>query len=61
MNVLFVVFPLALVLSAFAVVAFLWAVRKGQFDDLTTPALRVLTDEQPCRPQAPSARPRTGA
>ena len=40
MNVLFIVFPLALLLSGFAVVAFLWAVRKGQFDDLTTPALR---------------------
>jgi cbb3-type cytochrome oxidase maturation protein len=45
MTVLYVVFPVALLLSAFAVVAFLWAVRRGQFDDLTTPALRVLTDD----------------
>jgi cbb3-type cytochrome oxidase maturation protein len=51
MNVLFIVFPLALVLSGVSVVAFLWAVRKGQFDDLTTPALRVLTDETRHRPE----------
>jgi cbb3-type cytochrome oxidase maturation protein len=27
-------------------VAFVWAVRSGQFDDTTTPALRVLLDER---------------
>ena len=58
MTVLFLVFPLALLLSAFAVLAFLWAVHKGQFDDLATPALRVLTDDcsrterEPSQPQS---------
>lgn len=45
MTVIFVVLPLAVVFSALAVGAFLWATRRGQFDDLTTPALRVLHDE----------------
>lgn len=61
MNVLYVVFPLALSLSGVAVVAFLWATRRGQFDDLTTPALRILTDEQKAsKPGSPfpSASPR---
>ena len=34
MSVLYVVLPLALALAAFAVIAFIWAVRSGQMDDL---------------------------
>ena len=45
MNVLFVVVPLALILVGGAIAAFLWAVRRGQFDDLVTPAVRALHDE----------------
>jgi cbb3-type cytochrome oxidase maturation protein len=44
-TVLFVVLPLAVLLSALAALAFAWATRRGQFDDLETPALRVLTDD----------------
>lgn len=45
MTVLFVVLPLALLLSALAALAFAWATRRGQFDDLETPAVRLLTDD----------------
>jgi len=45
MTVLFVVLPLAVVLSGLAAVAFAWAARRGQFDDLATPAVRLLSDE----------------
>jgi cbb3-type cytochrome oxidase maturation protein len=45
MSVLFVVLPLATLLSGIAAVAFLWATRSGQFDDLATPAVRLLCDE----------------
>jgi cbb3-type cytochrome oxidase maturation protein len=45
MTVLFVVLPLAVLLSALAAFAFAWATRRGQFDDLDTPAVRLLTDE----------------
>ena len=31
--------------AAFFLVAFIWAVRSGQFDDTTTPAVRVLLDD----------------
>jgi cbb3-type cytochrome oxidase maturation protein len=34
----------ALVAGGF-LAAFIWAVRSGQFDDTTTPAIRVLLDE----------------
>ncbi|MEM6325961.1 MAG: cbb3-type cytochrome oxidase assembly protein CcoS [Bacteroidota bacterium] len=45
MNVLYVLVPLALVLALGGVAAFRWAVRDGQFDDVDTPALRVLLDD----------------
>jgi len=45
MTVLFVVLPLAVVLSGLASLAFVWATRHGQFDDLDTPAVRLLCDE----------------
>jgi cbb3-type cytochrome oxidase maturation protein len=49
MTVLFVLVPLAL-LSAFgAVFGFLWATRTGQLDDLETPALRMLHDDEGVR------------
>jgi cbb3-type cytochrome oxidase maturation protein len=45
MSVLYIVFPLALVVVAFAVAAYVWATRSGQLDDLETPALRMLHDD----------------
>ncbi len=47
MNVLYVLVPLALGLALAGVAAFRWAVRDGQFDDVDTPALRVLIDDEP--------------
>lgn len=45
MNIIFVLIPLGLVLLAAAVLAFFWAVRDGQFDDLESPAWRILMDD----------------
>ncbi len=45
MSVVYVVLPLAFLVAAAAVAAFVWAVRSGQFDDVDTPAWRVLHDE----------------
>lgn len=45
MNVLILMIPMALLLGAGFVSAFLWATAKGQFDDLETPAHRMLLDE----------------
>lgn len=50
MSVIFVVLPLALLVVAAAVWAFVWATKRGQFDDLDTPAVRMLhDDEKPVR------------
>lgn len=45
MSVLYIVLPIALVLVGVAVFAFVWAARKGQFDDLETPAIRALHED----------------
>ncbi len=45
MNILYLLIPLGLVLVALMVWAFLWAVDKGQFDDLDTPAVQILLDD----------------
>ena len=46
MSVIFIVLPLAIVIVAAAVVAFVWSARSGQFDDLDTPAVRMLHDDE---------------
>lgn len=45
MPVLFIVVPIAVVFVTTMVVAFIWAAHRGQFDDLKTPAIRILADE----------------
>lgn len=45
MNILYFLLPMALFLGGIFLLAFFWAVRRGQFDDLETPAHRILFDE----------------
>ncbi|MHC5114397.1 MAG: cbb3-type cytochrome oxidase assembly protein CcoS [Planctomycetota bacterium] len=46
MSVIYIVFPIALIIAAAAVAAFLWAVKSGQMDDMDTPAMRMLHDDE---------------
>lgn len=46
MSILYLLVPLALVLAGAGVWGFLWAVRSGQFDDVETPAIRVLLEDE---------------
>lgn len=45
MNILYLLIPLGLLLLGLAVAAFFWAVRSGQFDDLDSPAMSVIMDD----------------
>lgn len=58
MNILLMLLPISLVLLGLAIASFAWAVRKGQFDDLDTPALDILDDAPP--KQRGDARAREG-
>jgi cbb3-type cytochrome oxidase maturation protein len=44
-NILYLLIPLGLVLVIIMVAAFFWATKSGQFDDLQTPALQILLDD----------------
>jgi cbb3-type cytochrome oxidase maturation protein len=45
MSVIYIVLPLAVVLAAAAVGAFIWSARNGQLDDLDGPPIRAAHDE----------------
>ena len=55
MTNLLMLIPVALVLGGIGLVAFLWALKSGQFDDLEGPAHRILfeDDEAPPRDRPP--------
>lgn len=45
MNILVILIPIALGLGVFFVTGFFWANNQGQFDDLETPAHKILFDD----------------
>lgn len=50
MNIIYVLIPLSVLLMVLAVGAFFWAVRNDQFDDLDTPALDILDEDEDSKP-----------
>lgn len=46
MSIIYVLLPVAVLLAIAAVIAFVLAVRSGQFDDLDTPAVRMLYEDE---------------
>ncbi len=45
MTILLFLVPLALALGLLALMAFLWALRSGQYEDLDGAAVRMLSDD----------------
>lgn len=56
MNIIYVLIPLSVILMVLAIGFFFWAVKNDQFDDLDTPALDVLDEDEPARPDADKDR-----
>lgn len=71
MNGLMILIPVALLMGSLSLVAFLWSLRNGQYEDLDGASLRILLDEDPpadtdeeapkgsgtgCAPSRPGAR-----
>ena len=46
MTFLLALIPIALVLLGVAVIAFVWAVRSGQFEDIEAAPLDILADDE---------------
>ncbi len=49
MNIIWFLLPIALAMGGGFLAAFVFAARSGQYDDLETPAHRMLLDEEPGR------------
>jgi cbb3-type cytochrome oxidase maturation protein len=49
-TIIYALIPLGLLLLGVAIWAFFWAVRSGQFDDMETPAWRILLDDDSAPP-----------
>ena len=52
MSAVYIALPVALLLALAGVIAFIWSVRTGQLDDLETPAVRILGEEDERDPQS---------
>lgn len=52
MSVLYVALPIALLLGGGGLVACIFCIRCGQYDDLETPAVRMLLDDQKAKTPA---------
>ncbi len=58
MDVIYALLPAMIALALVSVVAFFWAARSGQYDDLEGPAHRILDDDDD--PMLPMNVRRTG-
>jgi len=47
MSVILLLIPISIALAVGFLVAFVWAVRSGQYDDTCTPSMRVLVEDPP--------------
>lgn len=47
MSVLYIALPIAIFLGAAGMVACIRCIRSGQYDDMDTPAVRMLIDDKP--------------
>ncbi len=49
MSVIFLLIPLSIIFATAFLFAFIWSVRSGQYEDTTTPSMRLLLDEKTAR------------
>ena len=45
MNVLYLLVPIAILVAGGFVVAFFWAIKNGEFEDMDGPPVRILMDD----------------
>ena len=58
MNAIYVLIPIGLLFLAVAIAALAWALNSGQYDDLDSPAVRILSDdEEPSASETAPPRP----
>lgn len=56
MEILHIAVPAAILLVAFAIAIFWWAVKHGQFDDLERQGMNILLDDEPKKRKKPTTK-----
>ncbi len=56
MSVIYIALPIALALGAAGMLACVACIRSGQYDDLQSPPVRILLDDDPEIRECPAAR-----
>ena len=59
MSVVVILLIASLAVALGFLIAFLWAVRRGQYDDLETPSMRILNDDESVDESHPNIHPST--
>ena len=57
MSVIVVLIGFSIIVAAGFLVAFLWAVKSGQYDDDVSPSIRILFDNEDDKPKQTSTNP----
>ena len=45
LTAIYLMLPVSLLLALIFLIAYVWSIRSGQYDDTRTPSLRILTDD----------------
>ena len=53
MSVIYILIPIAILLTAIGIYIFFWAVKTDQFDDLEKQGMSILFDEKPSKSDQP--------
>lgn len=56
MSVIYVLLTISIVVAVFFFIAFIVSVRSGQYDDLYTPSVRMLFEDELVKPASPSGK-----
>lgn len=57
MTTIYLMIPVTLFIAGGFLLAYIWSVRSGQFEDTCTPAMRMLSDDKPLSPNEPDFNP----
>ena len=60
MSVLYIALPVALLLGALGCLACVFCIRRGQYDDLQSPSVRMLIDDEPIYMEKTSSKEHQG-
>jgi cbb3-type cytochrome oxidase maturation protein len=58
MSVLIILIAVSITVAGGFLAAFIWSVKKGQYDDDYTPSVRMLFDDKPLPDANPSLKPK---